>query len=1393
MNVNGTISGVSNLTKAGAGTLTFGGSNSYSGVTMISAGTLLAANVNALAGTTLDTSGAGTMSFGTLTAENLGALQGPNNLALANASAAALTLTLGGANVNTIFNGNLTGGGALIKVGSGTQVLAGSNSYAGGTTISAGNLQLGNGGTLGSLNTGSAITDNGTLAFNRTNTVTEGTDFTATAISGTGTLAQAGTGLLLLTSNNTYSGGTNISAGTLQIGNNTSTGSVGAGAIVNNGTLAISLSVANTFSNNVSGTGIFNTTQNGTNTLTLGGSNTITQSRLNIGGTGLTFANTTDVFTNSAWFNGSNESVYITSGANVTVNGVFYITQPDGNNTGNLFITGGTLTVTGDMQDARDSLYHVVQSGGVVNTAQLLSGQTYNGNNTGGTGYTQIYDLTGGQLIAGNIAGGQRPLALNLGGGTLTASASYTMTPNGGVTLTGTNGNVTIDTGTFTLGSAYGWTSTGGFTKVGTGTLTFTASNSYSGTTTINNGTVNFNAASTGGGALAVNTGGTGNLNGSATVGAITVGGGTLNVNSATTASSAAVNSGNMNVNAQMTYSGATTIGTGTIHLSQLAQFGSSVPTVFLDAHSLSTGAITTWNNLITGSAGNFVAGTNGTGGTVQAGGAAFNNQNVVHFNGGQILFNTNVNYANTTIFYVGALDGTQNARLVGGTNNNWLMGYWSAKQDTAFGGSFFGTGGGTATVAATTATHLYELTIASGGADALYSNGTLLGSSSGQATPNGLTLGGYSTGNGGEDSKGSIGTVLVFNSVLSSTDRAAVEAYLDYVWFGTGSPTSLSYQSNLLPTTTALSMTASGGLLDINGVSQTIGSLTGVSGATVALGGGVLTTGGANTSTTFAGSINDAGGTSSLTGGSLTKTGTGTFTLTGTNSYSGGTTVSSGTLQLGGAGQLGSSGNYAGSISLTGTLEYSSSAAQTLSGVISGGGTLIKDTSTSTLSLTGSSSFNGTTTINAGTLIVGVGGVGSIANSAVTINSGGTLKGSGTTGAVIVNSGGTLSPGNSPGTLNTGAETWNNGGHYTWEVNQVDNSATLQGVTLKGQNPGYDWLNSSGSLTINSGFNLDITGLNTSSVSGNVNNWNPHNSYQWTIATASSISGTASSAITLTTTNFTNNNSIGGGTFSLTQDSTNVYLNFAGSTSAANAYWDINGTTAGAGGATPSGTWSTAATNWNYLADGTGTTFGWTNGDNAVFSAGTDATGTFTATISGGVTAQNITVEEGNVTIAGSTLTLAGTTPTITSSTPMTISSVIADTAAAGLTKAGTGTLSLTGINTYTGGTTISTGTLQIASAGSLGSGSYAGNIFNSGTFQYSSSAAQTLSGNISGGGVLIKDTSSSTLTLTGSNSYSGGFHDQCGHIPGRLRPRSVGQFRCHDQRRHAGCLRLR
>jgi autotransporter-associated beta strand protein len=116
---------------------------------------------------------------------------------------------------------------------------------------------------------------------------------------------------------------------------------------------------------------------------------------------------------------------------------------------------------------------------------------------------------------------------------------------------------------------------------------------------------------------------------------------------------------------------------------------------------------------------------------------------------------------------------------------------------------------------------------------------------------------------------------------------------------------------------------------------------------------------------------------------------------------------------------------------------------------------------------------------------------------------------------------------------------------------------------------------------------------------------------------------------------------------------------------------------------------------------------------------------------------------------------TAAGTVP---GGVDLNLSGAMADLQGSGYgwIKSGAGTLLLSGVNTNTGPVTISAGTLLIGGAGELDNGSYAANIINNGLFNYNSSAAQALSGVISGTGALTQS-GSGTLTLSGANTYSG------------------------------------
>jgi len=221
------------LTKDGTGTLTLSKANTYTGATTVNAGTLKA--------------GVATSAFGSLSAVtvNLGALLSLNNYSetigslagagtVNNGGASDKTLTAGGDNTSTTFSGTIADGavGKLIftKSGTGTLSLSGANTYTGTTTITGGTLQIGDSGASGTLGTGE-VTNNSALKFNRSDDIT-----VDNAISGTGTLEQAGTGTLTINRSNSYSGSTTITRGVVQVGDSTA---LGTGNLINNATLDV--------------------------------------------------------------------------------------------------------------------------------------------------------------------------------------------------------------------------------------------------------------------------------------------------------------------------------------------------------------------------------------------------------------------------------------------------------------------------------------------------------------------------------------------------------------------------------------------------------------------------------------------------------------------------------------------------------------------------------------------------------------------------------------------------------------------------------------------------------------------------------------------------------------------------------------------------------------------------------------------------------------------------------------------------------------------------------------------------------------------------------------------------------------------------------------------------
>ena len=598
INLSGVVSGIGfGLTKTGSGSLILSGTNTYTGATTVSAGTLSISNAAGLGGTGAGTSVASganlfftvgfnvgaeaiTLNGGTLRLQSgTGSLSGTVDLAANSSisvdSGAQLTLS-----------GLVYGTGRLTKTSLGTLVLTGTNTYSGGTTISAGTLQLGAGGATGSIE--GNVTNNATLAFNRSDDLTY-----ANVISGTGAVTKSANNTLTFTGNNTYSGGTTISAGTLKAGSATA---LGTGAI----------SVSNGAALDLNGQ-----TMTSTGVLTLRGTGIdSTGALLNSGSTAATYAGALALGANSSIMSGST----ITSTISLT-------------NTGALAGGGFTLTLGAPgLVSADNHLYSIIDN----TTAKIIKNGsffwTFHGNNTysGGTdinagtiragsatalGSGAITVASGGSLdLRGQTMTSTGTLSLNGSGfanlGALRNSNATAATYAGPLVLTG-NANVIAQTGaiqlthtgtitgaTFglTLGGAQGGsiaaiigTTTGSLTKQDGGTWTLSGANTYTGGTTISAGTLKLGSATAAGtGAIGVGIGGALDLNGQ-----------TLTSTGALTLNSTGVANGGALLNSSSsagTYAGAVTLasdssygGTGAI------TFGSTVNSVSSAAYALSS------------------------------------------------------------------------------------------------------------------------------------------------------------------------------------------------------------------------------------------------------------------------------------------------------------------------------------------------------------------------------------------------------------------------------------------------------------------------------------------------------------------------------------------------------------------------------------------------------------------------------------------------------------------------------------------------------------------------------------------------------------------------------------------------------------------------------------
>ncbi|EAA7949504.1 fibronectin-binding autotransporter adhesin ShdA [Salmonella enterica] len=364
------------------------------------------------------------------------------------------------------LDNNVTGEGQIVKSGSDELIVTGDNNYSGGTTISGGTLTADHADSLGT----------GTIANSGVLQVGEGE--LENTLSGSGSLVKTGTGELTLSGDNSYSGTTTITGGTLTADH---ADSLGTGTIANSGVLQVG---EGELENTLSGSGSL--VKTGTGELTLSGDNTYSGGTTITGGT-LTADHADslgsgDIDNSGVLQVGEGELENTLSGSGSLVKtGTGELTL-SGDNTysGGTTITGGTLTA-----DHADSL----GTGAIANSGVLQVGEGELENTLSGTG-SLVKTGTGELTLSGDnsYSGGT-----TISDGTLTADHADSLgsgdIDNSGVLQVGEG---ELENTLFGSGS---------LVKTGTGELTLSGDNTYSGGTTIDDGTLiaaNVNALGSG-------------------------------------------------------------------------------------------------------------------------------------------------------------------------------------------------------------------------------------------------------------------------------------------------------------------------------------------------------------------------------------------------------------------------------------------------------------------------------------------------------------------------------------------------------------------------------------------------------------------------------------------------------------------------------------------------------------------------------------------------------------------------------------------------------------------------------------------------------------------------------------------------------------------------------
>jgi autotransporter-associated beta strand protein len=406
------------------------------------------------------------------------------------------SIDMGSSNLSlTAATGNFSGaisGTAGLTIQAGSQTLSGVNTYTGPTAIDTGaSLTISGAGVLGNGSYAGSVTNNGSFSYASTATQTMTGD-----ILGTGDVTKTNTGTLILGGNNSYTGATTVSGGTLAITNASALGSSSAGTTVNTG-----------------------------GTLDLRNVTGVAEPITVVGGTLATSTGTSSV---TAPISISGATTIDVDGTELTLSGIV-------SGSGSLEKEGaGTLVLSAANTYSGAT---TVDAGTLAITDVAALGTT--------TGATTVN--TGGTLDLRNVTDVAEPITL--AGGTLAVSTGSSSVTSP-LAISGSSG-IDVDGTQLTLTNVI--SGSGSLDKTGTGTLLLEAANTYTGATTVSGGTLaitNVAALGTTSGATTVNTGGTLDLrNVTGVAEPITLAGGTL-----------AVSTGSSSVTSPLSISGSSAI-----------------------------------------------------------------------------------------------------------------------------------------------------------------------------------------------------------------------------------------------------------------------------------------------------------------------------------------------------------------------------------------------------------------------------------------------------------------------------------------------------------------------------------------------------------------------------------------------------------------------------------------------------------------------------------------------------------------------------------------------------------------------------------------------------------------------------------------------------------------